>query len=77
MSQIVTCKCGATQGLFDKDGNVVCHACYNALVEAKNMAVHELFEARARISQLERELASMERRPAQHSNFEVGGGVSV
>lgn len=58
-TQILQCKCGVTQGLIDTDGHATCGACYNAVIEAKNLAVNELFEARQRIMQLEAELCQL------------------
>jgi hypothetical protein len=59
MSQVVKCKCGNEQGIWDKEGYAICHPCYNAVVEAKAIVVHELFEARQTISRLERELCQL------------------
>jgi hypothetical protein len=59
MSQVVQCQCGATQGIWDEHGNAICHPCYNAIVEAKNVAVQDLFEARQRIAELERQACQL------------------
>ena len=52
---VIRCGCGETK-LISPEGIGICFSCFNAIMDAKNVIVQELFEARQEIGRLKGQL---------------------